>query len=87
MPRLSPEAARYLKGALAGARADGAARLQRSGAGWRMQIDRPHAGDQVFERQGQVLLVMSEEVAEALGPAVIDLHQTGRGPRLVVTGE
>lgn len=88
MPTLTEGAARFLEGALHRAQRPGAAvRLARSGSAWSLQIDGEKEGDEVLEREGQALLVMADEVAEALGDAVIDLHETGRGPRLVITQE
>jgi Fe-S cluster assembly iron-binding protein IscA len=47
--------------------------------------DREKAGDQIVEHEGNVLLLIGEEVSEPLEGATIDLAETPEGARLVVT--
>lgn len=86
MAILTHEASRFLEETLdRSEREDVAVRLGRSASGWRLRIDSPKDGDEVFEREGRVLLVMSEELAEALVDAVIDLREKDQRRRLVIT--
>jgi Fe-S cluster assembly iron-binding protein IscA len=47
--------------------------------------DREKAGDQVIEHEGDVLLLLGEEVSQPLDGATIDLEETPEGTHLVVT--
>jgi Fe-S cluster assembly iron-binding protein IscA len=47
--------------------------------------DREKAGDQVVEHEGDVLLLIGEEVSQPLDGATIDLAETPEGAHLVVT--
>jgi Fe-S cluster assembly iron-binding protein IscA len=69
--------------------------VDEAGVGLRVEIseqgtcalypDREKAGDQVVEHEGNVLLLIGEEVSEPLEGATIDLAETPEGARLVVT--
>jgi Fe-S cluster assembly iron-binding protein IscA len=47
--------------------------------------DREKAGDQVVKHEGDVLLLVGEEVSQPLDGATIDLAETPEGAHLVVT--
>jgi Fe-S cluster assembly iron-binding protein IscA len=47
--------------------------------------DQEKAGDQVIEHEGDVLLLIGEEVSQPLDGATIDLAQTPEGAHLVVS--
>lgn len=69
--------------------------VEEAGIGLRVEIseqgacalypDWEKAGDQVVEHEGNVLLLIGEEVSQPLEGATIDLTETPEGARLVVT--
>ena len=69
--------------------------IDEAGIGLRVEIseegacalypDREKAGDQIVEYEGNVLLLIGEDVSQPLEGATIDLTQTPEGARLVVT--
>lgn len=69
--------------------------VDEAGVGLRVEIseqgtcalfpDREKAGDQIVEHEGDVLLLIGEDVSEPLEGATIDLAETPEGARLVVT--
>lgn len=50
-----------------------------------LSADRPSAGDHVVEYAGSKLLLVEEELADALSDATIDAEATGEGEDLVIT--
>jgi Fe-S cluster assembly iron-binding protein IscA len=62
------------------AASDGAGRGQ-----FGLSADRPSAGDHVVEYGGSKLLLVEEELADALADATIDAETTGEGEDLIIT--
>jgi Fe-S cluster assembly iron-binding protein IscA len=61
-------------------------RLDASGqGGLALYPDREKAGDQVVEHEGNVLLLIGEEISQPLAGTTIDFKETPEGSRLVVT--
>ena len=53
--------------------------------GFALYPDTPKVGDEVVEHEGNVLLLIGDDVAQPLAGATIDLAKTPEGERLVVT--
>jgi Fe-S cluster assembly iron-binding protein IscA len=58
---------------------------QPEGRGFALGTDQVEDGDQVVEEGGEPVLVVSEDLSEALDGAVIDVEETEEGARLTVT--
>lgn len=50
-----------------------------------MYPDKAKAGDEVVEREGNVLLLIADDISRPLAGAMIDVAETPEGDRLVVT--
>jgi Fe-S cluster assembly iron-binding protein IscA len=53
--------------------------------GFALYPDTPKMGDEVVEHEGNVLLLIGDDVSQPLAGATIDLAETPEGRRLVVT--
>jgi Fe-S cluster assembly iron-binding protein IscA len=53
--------------------------------GFALYPDTPRMGDEVVEHEGNVLLLIGDDVSQPLAGATIDLAETPEGERLVVT--
>lgn len=63
-------------------------RLTATGPGqFGLAPDREKGGDQVVEHEGSKVLLVDEEVSEALEGVTIDCVETAQGPRLVFSQE
>jgi hypothetical protein len=88
MVRVTDRARMALKGALSRS-------FDQPGIGLRLDLsdegglalypDKAKAGDEVVEHEGNVLLVMSNDISRPLAGATIDVAETPEGDRLVVT--
>ena len=86
MLTVTDKAAQYLREAL-GRRQDEmpeALRIVYTEQGYQLRLDDPKQGDQVFEHEGQSYLLVGEEVSEALGGAMIDVHESPQGASLTL---
>jgi len=55
------------------------------GGGFALYPDTPKVGDEVVEHEGNVLLLIGDDVSQPLQGATIDFTDTPEGARLVVT--
>lgn len=59
-------------------------RLVARGGAFHLALDVPHEDDQVLDNEGNAVLVVSPQVNETLGDAVIDVQAHPEGARLVL---
>jgi Fe-S cluster assembly iron-binding protein IscA len=59
--------------------------LLRPGGGFGLGLDREREGDQVVTADGEKILLITPEIADAVGEATIDAQETEEGPRLVIS--
>ena len=62
-----------------------ALRIVHAEEGYRLTLDDPKEGDQVFEREGQGYLVVDTEVGKALSDAKLDVQESPQGKSLTLT--
>jgi Fe-S cluster assembly iron-binding protein IscA len=59
--------------------------LLRPGGGFGLGVDQEREGDQVVTAEGEKILLMTPDIAEALGEATIDAPETEEGRKLVIS--
>ncbi len=59
--------------------------LSAGGGQFGLQVDRPKPGDQVVAHAGATILLVDEDLADALEDATIDAESAGPGDDLVIT--
>lgn len=58
---------------------------QPEGRGFALAADQVEEGDETVEADGETVLVITSSLAEVLEGAVIDVDETGDGPRLSIS--
>jgi len=59
--------------------------LLRPGGGFGLGVDREREGDQVVTADGEKILLMTADIAEAVDDVTIDTKNTEEGPKLVIS--
>jgi Fe-S cluster assembly iron-binding protein IscA len=88
MVTVTEQAAEVLRATLDEARTEPGQALRllpRPGGGLGLGLDQEREGDQVVTADGEKILLMTPDIAEAVGEATIDAQQTEEGPRLVIS--
>jgi Fe-S cluster assembly iron-binding protein IscA len=88
MVTVTDQAAEVLRATLDEARTDPSQALRllpKSGGGLGLGLDQEREGDQVVTADGEKILLITPEIADAVGEATIDAQETEEGPRLVIS--
>ena len=88
MVTVSDQAAQLLRATLAQARTQPGQTLRlvlKPDGGFGLGLDHKRNGDQVVTVQGENILVMTSDVAEALGEATIDTQNTDGTRKIVIS--
>ena len=87
MLQVTDRAAEYLRESLSRKDEDlpAAIRIVRTEEGYRLVLDDPKDGDQVFGQEGHNYLLVGTEVGEALSGATIDVQESPQGLALALT--
>jgi len=88
MVTVTDQAAQVLRGTLAQARTEPSQTLRlvfRSEGGFGLGLDQKREGDEVVTANGEKILLVAPDVAEALGEATIDMQETEQGRALVIS--
>lgn len=59
--------------------------LLRPGGGFGLGVDREREDDRVVTADGEKILLLMPDIAEAVGQATIDAEETEEGPKLVIS--
>jgi Fe-S cluster assembly iron-binding protein IscA len=88
MVTVTDQAAEVLRATLDEARTEPGQALRlllRPGGGFGLGIDQEREGDQVVTADGEKILLMTPDIAEAVGEAMLDTQNTEEGPKLVIS--
>ena len=66
---------------------DEAMRFMRRKGGWKLCVERTGPDDTKVVHRGRNVLLMDEDVSEAMGTMTLDVRQTRSGPRLTLRGK
>jgi Fe-S cluster assembly iron-binding protein IscA len=88
MVAVTDQAAQVLRATLDQARTEpgqGLRLLLKPGGGFGLGVDREREGDQVVTADGEKILLMTPDIAEAVDDVTIDTKNTEEGPKLVIS--
>jgi len=88
MVMVTDQAAEVLRATLDEARTEPGQALRlllRPGGGLGLGLDREREGDQVVTADGEKILLITPDIAEAVGEATIDAQETEEGRKLVIS--
>jgi Fe-S cluster assembly iron-binding protein IscA len=88
MVTVTDQAAEVLRATLDEARTEPGQALRlllRPGGGFGLGLDAEREGDEVVTADGEKILLMTPDTAEAVGEATIDAPETEEGRRLVIS--
>jgi Fe-S cluster assembly iron-binding protein IscA len=57
----------------------------RPGGDFGLDVDEEREGDEVVAADGERILLIAREIADAVGDAIIDAQDTGKGQELVIS--
>jgi len=67
-----------------GAADEMAMRFTRRTNGWRLRVDHARPADTAITHQGRLVLLLDEQVSEAMADMTLDVRKTKAGPRLAL---
>jgi Fe-S cluster assembly iron-binding protein IscA len=88
MVTVTDQAAEVLRATLDEARTEPGQALRllfKPGGGFGLGLDQEREGDQVVTADGEKILLVTPEIAEAVGEATLDAPETEEGRRLVIS--
>jgi hypothetical protein len=86
MLTVTPGAGARLLGKLArkGAADEVAMRFMRRTNGWRLRLDHARPADTAITHEGRIVLLLDEQVSQAMADMTLDVRKTETGPRLAL---